>query len=271
MLYKKCKRERIGNCRICSSKNVELSWDHVPPKGAIELTEVEIRNIVNAFVRGAVNQRPEFSQNGLKLRTICADCNSLLGKAYDPALIDFSLAMSRVLRSRLTFPEILHIRGQPNLIAKSIFGHLMAANLTGEDDGFDSAMRPVVLDVDHPIPEDIHIFYWIHPYDHQVTLPNFVMPAVKGRFDKPGTFSVLKFFPLGFAVSDQSEYLDLQELTRWTSEQASVERDLLVRLSEHSDNPFWPEWPGDNGYLVPGASAYHAVAANPRMMKVKHG
>jgi hypothetical protein len=250
MLYEKRKHQRIGSCRICCAKSVQLTWDHIPPKGAVELTEVEITAIFNALNPEASKQRPEFSQNGLKLRKICGECNSLLGNKYAPALIDFSLAVARLLKSQLIFPDVLHIRSQPNLIARSILGHLMAANLTGEDEGFDSAIRPAVLGEYCPIPESISIFYWLHPFDNQITLPGFFMPAKDGEVAKIGVFGVLKYFPVGFLLTDQAEYDELEELSRWRGEPSERDIDLPVRLSKQSRDPFWPERPREGSYSI---------------------
>lgn len=40
----KIKRNRIDICNICREQKL-LSWDHVPPKGGIKLTSVEMKGM----------------------------------------------------------------------------------------------------------------------------------------------------------------------------------------------------------------------------------
>ena len=47
LVYRKFKRRRIGPCNICGVVG-PLSWDHVPPKGGIELEPVEIDRVIPA-------------------------------------------------------------------------------------------------------------------------------------------------------------------------------------------------------------------------------
>jgi len=43
--YVKVKREKVDHCNICRNQ-ATLSWDHVPPKGSIEVTPVEQMTIL---------------------------------------------------------------------------------------------------------------------------------------------------------------------------------------------------------------------------------
>jgi hypothetical protein len=105
----------IGYCNICNQQAI-LTWDHVPPKGSIKLTPVEIRAFLDTIGesdgipveyygdyshRRQFHQR-RFSQNGVKYRSICAECNNKrLGARYDPEVKRVSDEVATLVRSRI--------------------------------------------------------------------------------------------------------------------------------------------------------------------------
>lgn len=266
MHYKNRKRDKVGTCRICLATDVDLSWDHVPPKGAIEIQEVEINKISKAFFSSYDQSQPELSQNGLKFRTICESCNSdILGGVYDPAIVQFAKEVARIVRSELCFPRKVHVRARPNAVARAVVGHLMAANITGVDEGFDAALRDSVVNSSADLPADIHVYYWLHPFSHQVVMPNCMLVDIS-EAERSRIVSILKFFPLGFLVSD--ERLDdregIFELTGQRRGAVDFEADLAIEIGRQSRDPFWPERPQGNRALLLGKSAYRSVYAVPR-------
>src|SRR6056297_3557589 len=85
----KCKREKVSQCNICK-KVKALSWDHVPPKGGISLTSVEQETVFQRLTINGEKRKYTISQNGVKFRTICKECNEKIGSKYDPVLNDFA-------------------------------------------------------------------------------------------------------------------------------------------------------------------------------------
>jgi hypothetical protein len=102
-----------GYCNLCSRLR-ELTWDHVPPQGSTTITRTQLQQFFNKFMITADGQqaryhyaagalkrlgrnRPRISQNGLKFRTICAECNNkVLGGRYDPEIKRVSEEMGRL-------------------------------------------------------------------------------------------------------------------------------------------------------------------------------
>lgn len=126
MYYSTIKRGKTGTCNLCLEEKA-LSWDHVPPKGGINLTPVEIDTVFQVFAGDASTRMVRESQNGVKFRTICSDCNSLLGFRYDPIINDFAITVGRYLNSNLHFPEIISHRTRPAALMRGLLGHLIAA------------------------------------------------------------------------------------------------------------------------------------------------
>jgi len=76
--YAKMKRDKNHFCNICKSKTL-LTWDHVPPQGGIDITPVEQETILERLTASKDDRQYLISQNGVKYRTICKDCNDRLG------------------------------------------------------------------------------------------------------------------------------------------------------------------------------------------------
>jgi hypothetical protein len=108
MHYAKSKREKKSICNLCREEKA-LSWDHVPPKGEIELGPVEMETVFEIMAGDREKPKLRESQNGVKYRTICGECNSLLGREYDPTINGFATSIGRYLKSDIALPEEIHI------------------------------------------------------------------------------------------------------------------------------------------------------------------
>ncbi len=267
LLYKKYKRRKVGPCNICGQLG-PLSWDHVPPKGGIELQPVEIDRIAGTLVSSLGSKKPEISHDGLKFRTLCSTCNSRLGTDYDPALNDFAITVGRFLRSTFEFPDIVHIEAKPTAIARAILGHLLTARLSTVDAVFDPVIRALVLDPQAPIPTKLNVFYWVHPYAQQIVFRDGLMPAKRGKYSEIQRFGVLKYFPIGYLVTDVCEYEGLEALTVWRNEPATQTVQVPVRLHKVHD-AFWPEATAPDNFLLIGQGGLESVCANPKKRRWK--
>lgn len=263
LVYRKYKKRRSGPCNICG-KNGPLTWDHVPPKGGIELEAVEIDRAAGAFVPSLSVEKPEISQNGLKFRTLCGECNNdLLGARFDTALNDFAQAVGRFLRTPLELPSVLHVEAQPTAIARAVLGHVTAARLSEHPGLFDPLVEQLLRSESVPIPSDINIFYWIYPYAQQVVLRDALMPAVRGRYRDFQRFGLLKYFPIAYLVTTASAYEGLEALTRWRNEPATSTIELPVNLGGARE-PYWPEAPAPDNWLFGGQDLMESIRAHPK-------
>jgi hypothetical protein len=138
-------RRLSGYCNICNEYG-ELTRDHVPPKGSIRLTAVEVRNFaqrLSELAPGRVNiidddglqesvRRYKLSQDGVRFRSICARCNNvLLGGRYDLELNRVSQTVGSLirmhLRGLLALPSEIQINTRTHYLVRAIIGHLLAA------------------------------------------------------------------------------------------------------------------------------------------------
>jgi len=267
LLYRKFKRRRVGRCNLCQ-KVKTLTWDHVPPKGGIVLQPVEIDRVASELISGLRLEKPEISHDGLKFRTICADCNSLIGKQYDPALNEFAITVGNFLKSSLKFPDLLHVEIRPTAVARAVLGHLLAARLSEIDAFNDPDIRSLIFGPEIPLPEGLSVFYWVHPYAQQIVFRDALMPKKRGDFSDFQRIGILKYFPLGFLVTNISEYEGLNALTQWRNEPASTVVRVPIRL-KHIRDAFWPEAPTPGNFLFFGQEGLESIRAHPRSDQFK--
>jgi len=261
--YHDYKRRKVGQCNICQ-RSRRLTWDHIPPKGGIELQPVEIDRVLSRFNSSFISPRREASYEGLRYRTLCQECNSSLS-VYDAALNSFALSVGRILNSVLTFPAKVHIEARATAIVRAILGHLLAARLSNKDSFFDSIARRLVQHTEDSIPTEINVFYWLYPYSDQVILRDALMPRRRGRFSEFQRFGLVKYFPIAYLVTDAPEYEGLSALTTRRNEPATVTANLPLDFRDVHDAD-WPEAPADGpsaNVLYVGGEGFESLRAHP--------
>ena len=264
MHYAKSKRNKKSICNLCREEK-DLSWDHVPPKGGIELSTVQMETILNLMSGDRENPKIRESQNGMKFRTICSDCNSLLGSEYDPVINDFSISVGNYLNSNIKLPKVINHKVKPQRLMKALLGHLVAAKVDIENTLFDQQAREYVLDLSATLPKDINIFYWPYPHDCSITIRDFAMFTPRGTFNEPAIFQTLKYFPIAYLCCNKATYADLECLSWYREAGIDDEIEIPINLSR-IEHPYWPEAPtdNDNNVFFGGQSAANSVHAKPK-------
>jgi len=262
--YAKYKREKVSFCNLCRKEGA-LSWDHVPPKGGIELSPVEMETIFEIMAGDRGKPKLRESQNGVKYRTICKTCNEYMGVEYDRALNDFALSVGRYLKSVVDLPRVINHQVKPQRLMKALLGHLVAAKIELEDTRFDRMAREYVLDIHQPLPNSISIFYWVYPYDISIAIRDFGMFVPRCTFNEPAIFQTLKYFPIAFLCCDKTEYAGLTALSWYRNAHLDDEFEIPIDLAR-VEHPYWPEAPSDEDRNVffGGQSAANAIRARPR-------
>jgi hypothetical protein len=261
-----------GYCNICLSYG-KLTWDHVPPRGTVGLGPVEIRN----FARWLNDAAPDLggrvrnagpapidkgkfavrkSANGLKFRSICANCNnSLLGGRFDPELKRVSQAMSNLARAHfrigLTLPSRMEVTVRTHRLMRAIIGHLLAADAprrTKENDdangvGHYDQLRRYFLDEGSTLPGNFRIYYWLYPADAQVVIPTLALWKGKGESWSFG--GLLKFFPMAYYLTN-SDFGSMSFPTNVVYSDGCADPDCEISLGIDLDRippVTWPETP----------------------------
>lgn len=257
-----------GICNICGAL-AALSEDHTPPKGCISrVSQMEMRHIITYL--GAENAigRGRISQNGVKYKTICARCNNgLLGTMYDPAFIDFTIQVGRLLRTRLHLPSTMNINGKPQKIMRAVLGHLAAQGVDRYKKGPDTEpLRDYFIDPAAPLPDWINIYYWVYPFQRQVLVRDCALTDL--RVKEPVLIWFMKFFPVAFMVTwrEPAGYeFDLPNLAQHRVLGLEDGVDLPIHL-DHIPHEYWPEAPTDHSIVTYGQEAIWAIE---KSMKTK--
>ena len=247
VLYPKTVREDTV-CNICQKTVSRLSWDHVPPQGSH--IPVNVKTIHYPEGEEGSIFRPATSANGLKFRTLCKDCNSMLGGKYDKELNRFLNQIQGILKSGLVFPSRITIQAKPTLVIKAVLGHILAAKTGFCDSEVDKAIRDYIIDDSAVLSDKLKVYYWYYPYN------NVIITTDKMPYDmesgQKAFFSVLKYFPLAF-------------MTMWEST-SNVE--AMVELTKYNHNDYdytvalpisFNELPGD----FPESTKYCKIALVP--------
>ncbi|WP_054941687.1 hypothetical protein [Paenibacillus ihuae] len=267
MHYLKFKKEQTGPCNICG-KIERLTWDHVPPKGGQLFNDIEQESILQYLV-GSEKRKYQFSQNGVKYRTICGDCNNaLLGAKCDPVLNELASDVMLMIKTRLLLPNTtMMVRTKPALICKALLGHMLSATGDFGVSKIDEEFREYVLDDLMVIPKGIKIFYWVYPYMSLKVIRDVGMPQFRGDWadfkrGDFGIFSLMKYPPIGYMAVNLDSYEGLDELTQYCGNSTDDEVEIPVRLNETKPE-YWPE-AGDDTFLMGGNGLGTGVSARPR-------
>lgn len=217
-------------CNLCQKKVAKLSEDHVPPKGWMTPRHVTIES----YPEGSAEDiyRLSTSHNGLKFRTLCSECNNLLGARYDKALKDFTVNVTNVIQSPLNVFNSFPVETQPALVAKAVLGHILAAK-TGEcGTPVDEKMRRYVLGKDLKLSSQIKVYYWYFPYDTAIiSLDKIVYDIFEGGH---AYFSVLKYYPIAFLMMYESSMANksICELTTYIKKDEYAKVRIPFKLND---------------------------------------
>ena len=261
MIYTKFKREKIGLCNICHNK-CSLTWDHVPPQGSIKIQPVEQESIFQRLTQK--DRKYNISQNGVKFRTLCPKCNNdELGSKLDPVLNDFSQTISNFLKTNIILPSIIEIETKPTALIRAVLGHLLAAKIEKDDSIIDNKIRDFIFDYSKPVPKGINLFYWIYPYNDIVIFRDFLMPSVRSSYSELSLFSVLKYFPVAYLLSNNDTYGNLPSLTKYRKLGADQIIKIKVNLKNIKKHD-WPDCVDPGNFIIGGAGFISSVYAKPR-------
>ena len=244
LIVEKCTDDQ--RCNICLQAE-PLTEDHVPPKACLTDRSVHLYGLKDLMLADEAPVLYTRSQDGLRYRTICQHCNNTLLGIYDHDLKVLVDAISNFCESGLVLPRRSHelpLKCRPRAVLQSVLGHLLAAkSITDERGQFDVDLRPSILNPAVPIPDWIHIFYWLHPHRVVDVVRDIGMPAVRGRLwgSEFALFSILKFYPIGFIVTDSSFYEGLPSLDEYRAAPVEVETHIKLPV----DWIFPSDWPNN--------------------------
>ena len=235
----------------------------MPPKASFDLDSTILQTLFQDMSsRAGLGDQFSESQNSVKFRTICSKCNSsLLGKKYDPVLRQLVRSIVLMAKSKLITPKKVQFTTKPHSLARAVCGHLLAAKGDVQNTEYDKQMREYFLSNDINTSLGLNIFYWYYPYESIIVVRDILMPAIRGRLNGPyAGFSILKFFPLGFLVSDADTYEDLNKIPLAQKGKEKDEFEITIDFGNIHDRR-WPEKVDRGNFYVGGKTIESSIVA----------
>jgi len=264
-----------GYCNICGSFG-KLTRDHVPPKGCINICEVEFRTLIEHY--SEIYTKPKFSQNGINFKSLCNVCNNeKLGSRYDPSLIKMANDIGRYLKAEkeldLTIPSQTRITVQPQRVARAVVGHLLAFTNPKRlvkpplSSPYHDLLREYFLNPQQSMPKELDIYYWVYPSNVQVLI-NFHSYSVD-LFKHLIMGSLIKFFPIAFwAVRNTPKEVNLNVHKLLENKEIGLDDEVELDIKFHDlPRTEWPDTPDSNGAVL--SSNGNSVLATERKIKKK--
>ncbi|EGN75120.1 hypothetical protein A28LD_1386 [Idiomarina sp. A28L] len=232
-----------GYCLICGQYG-SLSWDHVPPKGAIAITRVEQRHITEMMGTNAKKIKGIRSRNGSKFRTICHNCNNNhIGNCDQEVATVFNFLSSKV-KTYFECASSPHNFVSENVnatkFARAMIGHILAATSVNEclrapqETPYFTPLQKFVLGDDKAIQHTHNIYYWFYPYTKHLS-------AKILSFWNNGNLSVvslLSFFPIAFMVVEKGTATYPAHARQLKLNDSKLYLDLSSRGFEFAEFPF---------------------------------
>ena len=230
-LYIKRKRNKEDFCNICGVKS-KLTFDHVPPKCCFN--DVNIKPL-ETLSGEKEKYNPNCSQNGLKYRSLCGECNNGLLAKYDKSVEDVvEQIKNHFLTSNLKKENVINLKIKINAFAKSICGHFLAMKNSYDNQCVtDILLRKYVLDPCALPPEDHQLLIRFYPYSTVFAIrdvaihPNHIDPAMP-----KGMISILSSFPIAYILNSGSDSGGFIDLFRYCSE--NINETIELKLDIYS-------------------------------------
>jgi len=254
---------KVGRCNICGDHG-DLTEDHVPPKGSVTITSVEMHHILNALHIKKPQIKGKISQNGIKFRTLCNRCNNqLLGSIYDKEFNAFSGNIGKILKSPLLLPRRMPITVKPQKLMRAVIGHTLAFGIQRYAMGpCEEACAEYFLDASKALPPQVNIYYWVYPYTRQVLIRDAVLSDI--RIHGQVLFKLLKTYPVSYMLTYEQPYgydFPLESLGKYRELDADAEAEIIIDL--RAVPPMnWPEAPTSSSMVLYGEGAMEAIPYN---------
>lgn len=246
--YEKQKRDKIDKCNICGSLSI-LTWDHVPPKFCFNTEKVRYNRIFNKDNKEA---KLLTSQNGIKYRSICDNCNNnLLGSKYDKEYKKIVDLLYNLYINKGSIAQYIDVQNvKVNKLARAIVGHFLAAKNSYSNTKIDQQLREYFLDDKKLPPKSMSLLYYVYIYN-TIMIIRDIIPQNFGKQKMPvpsGIMSCINSFPLAFILVDNPEnkcnLFDLFDYcTTDIEEEVTIRINLLSYLYDDLKTPrdlFWP-------------------------------
>lgn len=241
-----------GNCNICGEFG-RLTKDHVPPKGAVRITQMISLNMIDALSMEKPVKRPKgiIHQNGVTFPSLCGYCNNdVLGLRLDPEFNRFVSNIYKIISSSMRLSRTVNISCDLNRVARAFLGH-MAAVGTFENSQFIREKLGDYILGKSSLPKDAKLYCWPFPYKNQTLLTFHSIAPDIAKFGYNGTLItwVMKFSPVAFMlVWRKPDTIPLGNLTCISDSLQLNKNEIDFKLN--NIHQYWPESPRSHDIIM---------------------
>lgn len=245
LMSERSKHTKVDNgyCLICGTYG-HLSFDHVPPKGAITISKVEQRHIGEMTGEKAHQMRGVPSLKGSGFKTICQDCNNRALGGNDDEIAKVCNDLTAKITDYFRYADhpstMIHTKVNPVRFSRAMIGHILAATSAQEcivepkNNAYFDPLKRFVLGDDSALDETHDIYYWFYPYRMHLS-------AKYMKFIKNGhvaQLSLLSFFPIAFMITKKNDGVCPPHACKLSLKDTGLILDLSTRGFEYAEFPF---------------------------------
>lgn len=237
----------LGFCSLCGEHS-KLCFDHIPPQSCGNTNDV-FYYTYDQFIKDPLKKfKKKHSQNGVKYKYICENCNNLMGAKYDPELAKFRNVALDLIEGTSVSDKKIEVKN----VVKSIFGHFIASAPYDIKSVLDEEMTNFYMDKPNSVLTDYSLYTLFYP--HQKTIfvfKNYAVGQVLPQgIDLPkGVLSSLYFFPFAFIFMKKQKYsrgIDLIEFLNTEDRHFELKKNDWI-FNNKVLGPIWPCEAGDDG------------------------
>ena len=236
-------RIKEGYCLICGSYG-ELTMDHVPPRGAITVSKIEQKHIVEMIGADNIKLKGIKSQNGSRFKTICANCNNKIIGNNDQEVSSVIKELNTKIKKHFSdFHSIYNsvsVRFNPVRFCRAMIGHILSATTVNHcrkepvNSPYFTPLQDFVLGNDNALNDTHDIYYWFYPNEMHLS-SKMILFYNDGNYC---VISILSFFPIAFLLTEKNKGIYPAQATKLTFNDSHIIMNLSSQNIEYANFPF---------------------------------
>lgn len=246
-----------GPCALCTSYS-KLTENHVPPESVGNYDRWSARSYLTASTANTDLIVGRRFHNGLRFKTLCADCNNGLGGKEDKAIGDFYEQTRKLVESSLIIRFTVQVTARPNQIYRGLLAHLVSANDNGVPSAFDLEARELFFRRKDLKLSSWNLFYWLY-VGPQLFLMRHAYHTRWFPTVEVVPIHVLKFYPLAFMFTQEPWFLGLPNMRSFLRPRDEDEFDVPLDVGRRDAHPHWPATASRSNMILLGGDSFGLV------------
>ena len=248
-----------GHCNLCGFYQ-DLTDSHVFPRSTGNSSVFRAYGYDATSTGKFENLIPRRFANGISFRTLCADCNNALGGQEDQIVKRLFADVRAALKpSPLIVSDPHWLSTKPIRLFRAILAYVATANDKGPKSRLDDEIISIFKGQKTAKQCAFRVYYW--PYTGPWLTMIRDIQISYNFFKDPTWLNVIKFKPLGFAITNRSHLFNLPCLNDYFGKRIDDYGQIPIWRTHIERDIHWPANPGQNGAVLYNSASYSFVAA----------